>query len=127
MANTLTLQSIDKDGVVRLASEGDITSAQVRAGERNPFESLLGVTWFSNRVLLDFSQTGYIDSAAIGWLISSSKDFKKGGGLLALHSVGARVRQLLDMLRVGKIVPMLPDEAAARQFVTATATSGSGQ
>ena len=117
LANILTLISIGKDGVVLVAAGGDITTAEV-SSERNPFESLLGANWFANRVVLDLGKTGYVDSSGIGWLIATNKQFKANGGALAVCSIGMRVRQLLDMLKVSKVVTMVPDEAAARQFIT---------
>ena len=110
----LTLVSIDKDGgVVRVAVDGNITTADFQ-GSKNPLETLLGVTWFTNRVLLDMDKADYIDSSAVGWLIGSHKAFKEGGGSLVIHSVQPSVRQILDLLKIDRVVPICADESQAR-------------
>jgi anti-anti-sigma factor len=107
--------SIDRDGVIRVAAEGAITFEWV-LGEKNPMASLLGQTWSSNRVILSLEKTHYVDSAAIGWLISTVKEFKAKGGAFVIHSVRPHVRQVLDLLKVGKAVQIANDENAARKL-----------
>ena len=114
----LTLVSIEKEGLIRAATDGNITAADFAADGKNPLETLLGLTWSSTRVLLDFSKTSYIDSSAIGWLIGTSRAFRDAGGTFVIHSVQPAVRQIMDVLRVGRVVPMASDEADARKVVT---------
>lgn len=111
----LQLDSIEKDGVVKIATQGNITSADIDATGPNPMEPILGKNWHQSRVLLDMSNTQYIDSSAIGWLIGTSKQLKDGGGTLVIYGVQPAVRQVLDLLKVGRIVPIVEDEAAAKQ------------
>lgn len=113
----LSLISIDNDGCIRVASTGSITGVGAHFLGKNPLETLLGVTWFSNRVMIDLSKTDFIDSAAIGWLIGSAREYRVRGGRMAVHSVTPRVRQMLNLLKIGQLVPLLPDEASARRFV----------
>jgi anti-anti-sigma factor len=112
----LSLVSIEKDGLVRVAAEGPITAADFHTGERNPFEAVLGENWRGSRALLNMTDVTYIDSSAIGWLIGSSKSFKDGGGSLVIHSVQPGVRQILDVLKIGRIVPLVENEPAAREM-----------
>ena len=119
----LSLVSIDRDGCVRLASNGSIAACAGQLLDKNPLETLLGVTWFSNRVMIDFSRTDFIDSAAIGWLIGSAREFRLRGGRMAIHSVTPRVRQMLNLLKIGQLVPLLADEDAARRFVSEGTTT----
>ena len=114
----LTLVSIEKEGIIRAATEGNITGTDFSADGKNPLETLLGLTWSSTRVLLDFSKTSYIDSSAIGWLIGTSRAFRDAGGTFVIHSIQAPVRQILEVLRVGQVVPTASDEAAARKILT---------
>lgn len=109
----LQLVSIDRDGIIRVAAEGPITFDSVLA-DKNPLQLLLGETWSSNRVILNLDKTNFVDSAAIGWLISTHKEFKAAGGTLVVHSVRSNVRQVLDLLKVGKIVNITEDEKTAR-------------
>ena len=41
----LSLVSIDKDGCIRVASSGNLTSANISFSQKNPLESVLGATW----------------------------------------------------------------------------------
>ena len=108
----LSLVSIDKDAI-RVAAEGPITYESVIA-EKNPLANLLGETWSSNRVLLSLDKTHFIDSSAIGWLISTHKEFKASNGKFVVHSIRPPVRQVLDLLKVGKVVCFADNEQAAR-------------
>jgi anti-anti-sigma factor len=111
----LNLVSIDKDGIIRVAVDGPITYEGVLS-EKNPMASLLGENWFTNRVILDLAKTHFIDSAAIGWLISTHKEFKNKGGALVVHSIRPPVRQVLDLLKVGKVMGLAENEAVAREM-----------
>jgi anti-anti-sigma factor len=113
----LSLVSIEKNGVVRVAAEGNITTQDFSASDKNPLEKLLGVTWFTNKVMLDLDRTDYIDSSAIGWLIGSQRAFKDGGGKFVVHSIQPAVRQILDLLKIGKVVPLVADEPEARKNI----------
>ena len=114
----LSLVSIDKDGCIRVASTGNLTAANINFTPKNPIESVLGTTWSGNRVILDLAQTDFMDSTAIAWLIATTKQFRTSGGSIAIHSVAPRVRQMLDILKIGKVIPIVANEAAARQFLT---------
>jgi len=110
----LTLLSIEKDGTIRVATDGNITTSDFGAGGKDPLEALLGATWFTTKVLMNMEKTDYIDSSAIGWLIGCHKKFKDGGGALIVHSVQPSVKQILDVLKIGRVVPLVKDEAEAR-------------
>src|SRR4051812_21238123 len=120
----LPLVSIEKNGIVRVAAEGNITTQDFQSPDnKNPLEKLLGVTWFTNKVMMNLDRTDYIDSSAIGWLIGSQRAFKEGGGMLVVHSIQPSVRQILDLLKIGKVVPLVPDEAEARRMVSGESAS----
>jgi anti-anti-sigma factor len=116
----LTLQGIEKDGLVKVATEGNITSADTPTAGANPLQKALGPTWNTMRVLMDMTETNYIDSSAIGWLIATSKQLKAGGGALVIFGVQPPVRQVLDLLKVGKVVPLVADESEARAVIAPT-------
>ncbi len=110
----LALRAIDPQGLVHVTAEGSITAIDFPTGSKDPFETLLGAGWKNNRVVLDFVAVTYIDSSAVGWLIGAHRAFKEGGGRLVVHSVQPTVRQILDVLKVGRVVPLADNEAAAR-------------
>ena len=117
MATKLNLISIDPDGAVRVASAGDFAAGDFSPHAMNAFEVILGRTWASQWVLLDLSRTHFVDSAAVGWQLTSQRKFREGGGGLAVHSATPRVRQMFELLRLELMLPLMPDEAAARDYL----------
>ena len=111
----LTLVSIEKQGCVRVAAEGRITAQDLMGGEcdGNPLLGLLGPNWANHKIVLDFAQVAWVDSAAIGWLMTCNKACRNAKGTLVLHSVQPGVRQVFDMLQICKVLPVVEDEAAA--------------
>jgi anti-anti-sigma factor len=118
----LSLLSIDPGGFIRMTNEGNIISTDFTAEGKNPFEAVIGANWSTHRVLLDLGNTSFIDSAAIGWLIDSHKSFKTAGGRLVVHSLRPKVRQVLDLLKIGRVVSLADDESAAKALL-----QGAGQ
>jgi len=114
----IQLMSIERDGFVRLAVDGNVTAADFLGNSgKNPIESVVGPNWNSFRILLDMSKVAYIDSSAIGWLINTQKQLKEATGAMAVYGVQPAVKQVLELLRVGKVVPFCESEAAARDAV----------
>ena len=107
-----------ENGFVRVATEGPLTSADMLMGsdQPHPLEALLGQHWTNKKVLLDFDKTTYIDSSAIGWLINCQRKFKDGGGMLVLHSIPPTVMQILNVLKIGKLIPLERDLSTAREI-----------
>ncbi len=109
------LVSIEKQGIVHVATEGNLTSANLDLSSvKNPMETLLGATWNTHRVLLNFEKTAYLDSSAIGWLIGTNRAFREAGGKLVVCSLQPAVKQLMDVLKVGRAVSLADGEEAAR-------------
>ncbi|HEX8325193.1 MAG TPA: STAS domain-containing protein [Tepidisphaeraceae bacterium] len=115
----ISLNGIEPSGVVKLVGEGTITSADFSVDGKNPIETVLGPAWASFRVLLDMGQVSYIDSSAIGWLIGTQKTFREKGGSFAVYQVQPAVKQVLDLLKVGRVVPLCENELTARTAVGA--------
>ena len=106
------------NGLVRVAAEGEITVRDFQAEARDPLAVLLGDKWPTQKVIVDMSGVTFVDSSSVGWLITWRRQFERGGGMIALHSVQPRVRQVLDMLKVGRVVPLVASEAAAVSLAT---------
>jgi len=114
----LTLLSIDsREGLISLACEGSVTSADFSPDGKNPMESIIGPLWSRNKILLDFSRTSYIDSSAIGWLINTHKEFKKNGGAIVVHTIPPKVEQVLNLLKIGKVVPLAKDAETGKTLL----------
>ena len=114
----LSLVSIEREGFVRVALDGNLVAGTFNTADNNPMQNLLGQTWFNNRVVLDMQKCEYMDSCAIGWLMACHKGFRDNGGKMVLHSVQPRVKQLLDLLRIGTIISLASDEPSAKALVT---------
>lgn len=113
----LSLETIDKDGIVHVEAAGNITGSDIPVEGKDPFEQVLGANWASNRVLLNLGKVSYIDSSAIGWLIGAHRAFTERGGRLVVHSIQPTVRQIMDVLQIGKVVPLADGQTAARAVV----------
>lgn len=115
----ISLNGIEPSGIVKLAMEGAVTAADFSVDGKNPIEAVLGPAWTTFRVLLDMANVSYIDSSAIGWLIGTQKSFRDKGGSFAVYHVQPAVKQVLDLLKVGRVVPLCENEQTARTAVGA--------
>lgn len=111
----LALVAVEADGIVKIATTGDISAGDIPSDGPNPLEPLLGPTWPGKRIVLNFSKTGYLDSTAISWLIESNRAFRKSGGIMVAYAIQPAVLQILNILRVGKTVPLADTEESAIQ------------
>lgn len=109
----LTLISKEPSGIVRVLSEGNILSGDLPSTGVNPLEAVVGPDWAQLRICLDMSKTDHIDSSAIGWLISTLRQCRSNGGAFVTHSLQPGVRQVLDLVKIGKVVPLLESEPQA--------------
>lgn len=106
---------------VRLAAKGRISAMNLAGTGNNPIAELLGPEWSSKTVLVDMSKSDYIDSSAIGWLLHANTEFNRGGGKLVLHSIPPMVKQMLMLLKIGSLIPLRDDEAAAKAYLNGEA------
>ena len=113
----MVVQLVSEDGeVVRVALEGPVTAQQIEHGETRPLEDVLGEQWSSRRIALDMTKAEYIDSTAIGWLLSSQKQMSRDGGALVLHSVSPQVQEIFDILRINRVFSIAANEDEAVQI-----------
>lgn len=105
----------DDREVVRVACEGTIRHADFdRASE--PLRVLLGPFIFRRQVLLNLEKATSIDSSGISWLLMCHKQFAEAKGRLILYAVPPLVLQVLQLVRLPTLIPVVPDEAAARNL-----------
>ena len=117
MPSKLALISIEKDGYICVAATGPIISQDLPTDAPNLFESVLGANWTSQRLLLDLDRAAYIDSCAIGWLMSSHQKLKASGGALVLHSIRPAVLQLLRLLKIDRVIAIAEDPTDAKRLL----------
>ncbi|MGN6367012.1 MAG: STAS domain-containing protein [Phycisphaerae bacterium] len=105
------------DGIAHLAAEGAATAVDFRPAGPHHFDNLLGGDWPSKRVLVNMERVPCIDSSAIGWLIHAQRAFRAAGGQLVLHSLSPAVKNVLELLKFSRLVPLAPSEHEARQLL----------
>jgi anti-sigma B factor antagonist len=54
----------------------------------------------ARKLLVDFSQTGYIDSSGLGVLVSLSKKIREQGGALRLAGLNEDLRTLFELTKL---------------------------
>ena len=90
-------QSRDGSGVTVVKVEG-----QLIVGNRQELKDLVfaALDKGERRILIDFSQTGYIDSSGLGALVSISKRVREGGGELRLSGLNEDLRSLFELTKL---------------------------
>ena len=90
-------QSRDDSGVTVVKVEG-----QMVVGNRQELKDLVfaALDKGDRRILIDFSQTGYIDSSGLGALVSISKRVREAGGELRLSGLNEDLRSLFELTKL---------------------------
>ena len=109
---SLTVESIQDDGVA-LLNCGDDMNALAMCEEFTELKKLVGDDWAKQKIALGFASASFIDSAAIGWLLSLHKAMNEAGGRLVLHSISPSVRRVLTMMRLESVLNLADDSAQA--------------
>ena len=107
----LSIESED-NGVVQVKSSGRITQDQL-AKKPDPLGDLLGAGAFSRNVLLDMSDTEFLDSSGVSWLLVSHKKFQEEQGRLIIHSVPPIVLNVIKILRMNLVFELAENEQKA--------------
>ncbi len=114
----LSLRSERTDSVVHVTCSGEVHDPGRHADDPEPLESLIGPDVFAKKVALDLEQTTFMSSSGISWLISCHNAFQEQGGRLVVHSVPPVVKQVFDLLRLGKLLNIAEDAEAAERLAT---------
>ncbi|MEO0477012.1 MAG: STAS domain-containing protein [Planctomycetota bacterium] len=109
---SLTVVSVEDEGVA-LLNCGDDMNALAMCEEFTELKDLVGSDWAKRPIGLGFAEASYIDSAAIGWLLSVHKAMNESGGKLVLHSMSPSVRRVLTMMRLENVLNLADDEKEA--------------
>lgn len=67
----------------------------------------------SSRVVLDLGQVTFVDSSGLGAILSCLRELNAADGDLKLCGVSAPVRALFEMVRLHRIMDILPTRQAA--------------
>ena len=105
-------QTKDRSGVAVVQVEG-----QLVVGNRQELKDLVQAALDSGerRLLIDFSQTGYIDSSGLGALVSISKRIREAGGDLRLSGLNEDLRSLFELTKLDTLfsIAETPQQALA--------------
>ena len=110
---SLKMVSIEDDGIAVLACDQELDGLALSSNESQALPKVLGDKWAGKRVALDLSATAYIDSAAIGWLLSIHKKFREGKGRLVIHGLQPSVQRVIEMMRIHQVLDLADNREQA--------------
>ena len=99
-----------RDDVLMVAVEG-----QLVVTNRQDFKQAIldEVEQGARTVIIDFTQSGYIDSSGLGALVSLSKRVRDAGGDVRLTGLNEDLRRLFELTRLDQLFPMYATRADA--------------
>lgn len=105
--------------VVRLA--GKITVGNALEDVRAVVEDLIAEECL--RVVFDLEGVRFVDSAGLGEIVACHRSLDQLGGRLVLASPRGKVRDLLELTRIGELVPVFPSLGEAKTAVNLDGSS----
>ena len=121
---TMELKIQKSDGeTIRLQTLGKVSRDGWKA-DQNPIADLFGEGVYTRKVMLNLSQSQYLDSTGVEWLLHCHRRFNENGGMLVIHSVAPVMQQILKMMRMETVLHLAADEQAAQMKLN-TAADGS--
>ena len=110
----MKIETNAKDGV----AVARIDAESLETGNVAAFRSAITpVTERNEKVVLDLSEVGFMDSTGLGALLSCLRSLKAKNGSLKLASLTPEVAQLFEMVMMDRVFEIHPDvEAAAASF-----------
>jgi anti-sigma B factor antagonist len=87
----------DPRGVVVIGVDGQLIVGNRHELKQKVIEALDGG---ERKVLVDFTNTGYIDSSGLGALVSLSKKMRDAGGELRLAGLNEDLRTLFELTKL---------------------------
>ena len=88
---------------------------QLVVGNRQEFKQTVldEVEKGATRILIDFTETGYVDSSGLGALVSLSKRLRDAGGSLRLAALNDDLRTLFELTRLDTLFKLYGSRADA--------------
>lgn len=88
---------------------------QLVVGNRQEFKQTVTdeVERGARRILIDFSETGYVDSSGLGALVSINKRVREAGGEMRLASLNEDMRTLFELTRLDTLFKLYATRADA--------------
>ncbi len=114
----MRLESQIRDGVCVLRLQGRfVTGSDAElVSAQNSLEEM-GIS----KAIVDLRAVPYIDSTGLAFIVELHKSLVSRGGQLMLADANQRVREVLEITRIGEVIPLFQDvedaEAALRGAV----------
>ena len=88
---------------------------QLVVGNRQEFKQMVldEIERGSRRIIVDFDETGYVDSSGLGALVSLNKRLRETGGELRLAALNEDLRTLFELTRLDTLFHLYGDRAEA--------------
>ncbi|MEP6779039.1 MAG: STAS domain-containing protein [Gemmatimonadaceae bacterium] len=88
---------------------------QLVVGNRQEFKQTVldEIEKGAKRILIDFTETGYVDSSGLGALVSLSKRLRDAGGSLRLAALNDDLRTLFELTRLDTLFKLYGSRADA--------------
>ena len=104
----MKLAIVKDDGQsVRVTVAGKVTQYNL-SPVQEPLAELLGPAVYGRYVTLDLSETMYLDSSGVGWLLMCHKRMREAGGKLTLQNPPSIVANLLRLLKLAQLFEIDP-------------------
>jgi anti-sigma B factor antagonist len=94
-----------------LDCSGKLTLGEGTSSVRNSVRGLLDGG--SKKIVLNFKDIGYVDSAGIGELVSTYTSVVNGGGTLKLMNLSSKTHQLLTITKLLTVFEIFESEQSA--------------
>lgn len=98
------------DSVTVVDVEGQLIVGNRQELKQKVLEELEGG---ARKFVIDFSDTGYIDSSGLGVLVSLSKKIREQGGELRLSSLNEDLRTLFELTKLDTLFTIADSREAA--------------
>jgi anti-sigma B factor antagonist len=105
----------------RVQKEGDVTVVEVEGqlivGNRQELKQrvLDELEGGATKFVVDFQETGYIDSSGLGVLVSLSKKLREHGGELRLANLNEDLRTLFELTKLDTLFRIAESRSEALQ------------
>jgi anti-sigma B factor antagonist len=101
-----------QDGVTMVDVEGQLIVGNRQELKQKVLEELEGG---ERRFVIDFQETGYIDSSGLGVLVSLSKKIREQGGELRLSGLNEDLRTLFELTKLDTLFKITHTKEEALQ------------
>lgn len=105
---------VDQDGVTVVDVEGQLIVGNRQELKQKVLDVLEGG---GRKFVIDFHQTGYIDSSGLGVLVSLSKKIREQGGELRLSGLNEDLRTLFELTKLDTLFRITDSKEEALQGI----------